>query len=503
MVMTESYILEMEHIKKSFPGVKALDDVELKVRAGEVHALMGENGAGKSTLIKILTGVYRTDQGEIKIDGQQVHISNVLQAQRAGINAVFQELNMIPYLSVAENIYLGTYPKNSRGEILWNRLYEDAEKLLKDIGLDIDVHIRLGELGTASQQMISIARAVSSDCRILVLDEPTSSLDGNEVAQLFRIMRRLQEKGIGIIFISHRLDEIFEICDTVTILRDGRFITSAPVASMSKSDLVTHMVGRKVEEGTRNRENRTFTEEYLLEVKHLSCFPKVRDVSFGVHRGEVLGLTGLLGSGRSETAQLIFGCTQPEGGTMIYKGSPIRRQSPQKAIQNGMAFCTENRREEGIVPDMSVRDNVVLSSLKQISHFSVINRKRRSAVVREYIDRLKVKTPSPDQRIRLLSGGNQQKVILARWLATKPDLIILDEPTRGIDVGAKQEIEKLVQEFVEEGISIIYISSEIAELVRNCDRVVVLNDGVSVGEICGSQISENSILDMIASGSVS
>lgn len=501
--MVDNYILEMEHIKKSFPGVKALDDVGIKVRAGEIHALMGENGAGKSTLIKILTGVYKTDEGSIRIDGKNVHITSVIGAQREGISAVYQELNLIPYLSVAENIFLGACPKNSAGSILWNKLFENAEKLLDDIGLDIDVHIKLGELGTASQQMISIARAVSSDCRILVLDEPTSSLDSNEVAQLFKIIRRLRSKGIGIIFISHRLDEIFEICDMVTVLRDGHFIMSKPVAEITKSELVTSMVGRKVEEGIRSRTDKKFNGEYLLEVRSLSCFPKVRDVSFGVYRGEVLGLTGLLGSGRSETAELIFGCKQPDKGTILYKGKEIKKQTPQKAIRKGMAFCTENRREEGIIPDMSVRDNIVLSSLKQISRRSVINRKARASVVREYIDRLKIKTPTADQRIRLLSGGNQQKVILARWLATKPDLIILDEPTRGIDVGAKQEIEKLVQEFVTDGISIIYISSEISELVRNCDRVVILNDGVSIGEIKGDRITENSILNMIASGNAS
>ena len=406
---------------------------------------------------------------------------------------MFQELNMIPYLSVAENIYLGSYPKDARGNIQWKTLYEDAKTLLTDVGLDIDVHVRLGELGTASQQMISIARAVSSECKILVLDEPTSSLDQNEVLQLFKIIRRLQEKKIGIIFITHRLDEVFEICDAVTILRDGKYILTRPISEMSKSELVTNMVGRKVEEGRRNRADKDFAGEYLLEVNQLACFPKVRDVSFGVHKGEVLGLTGLLGSGRSETAQLIFGCTQPEKGTIIYNGKTVKKQTPEKAIANGIAFCTENRREEGIIPDMSVRDNIVLSSIRRISHGSVISRKERSSVVKQYIERLKIKTPSADQRIRLLSGGNQQKVILARWLATNPKLIILDEPTRGIDVGAKQEIEKLVQEFAKEGISIIYISSEIVELVRNCDRVIVLNDGVSVGEIKGNRISENSV----------
>lgn len=498
--MGDSYLLEMKQIRKSFPGVKALDEVQLNVRNGEVHALMGENGAGKSTLIKILTGVYKADGGEIRIAGETVQIGSVQQAKTAGINAVFQELNMIPYLDVAENIFLGAYPGGRGGNIDRKKMYRDAAALLKDIGLEIDVHTRLGTLGTAAQQMVSIARAVSQECRILVLDEPTSSLDGTEVAHLFTIIKRLKEKGIGIVFISHRLDEVFEICETVTILRDGRYIGTYPIGELTKERLVTLMVGRKVEEGVRYRHGQGEKKEILLKAEKLSCFPKVRDVSFEVQKGEVLGLTGLLGSGRSETAQLIFGCAQPESGRIIYKGREVRKHSPEKAIRMGMAFCTENRREEGIIPDMSVRDNVVLSSLKQISRNLVIDRKLRNEIVNQYIDRLRIKTPHMDQKIRLLSGGNQQKVILARWLATKPELIILDEPTRGIDVGAKQEIEKLVLEFVEAGISIIYISSELAELVRNCDRVVVLSDGRTVGELAGDDITEASILSVIAAG---
>lgn len=499
--MDNTYLLEMRHIRKSFPGVKALDDVQLLVRPGEIHALMGENGAGKSTLIKILTGVYKEDAGEIRINGNTVYISNVLQAQTVGISAVFQELNLIPYLSVAENIFIGAYPVDSYGNVNWRQLYKDAQKVLNDMGLEVDARAQLDTLGTAAQQMVSIARAVSRDCRILVLDEPTSSLDGKEVQQLFEIIQRLKERGIGIIFISHRLDEVFEICSAVTILRDGTYIGTYQTSDLSRESLVTMMVGRKVEEGNRYRGAREYKEDYLLQVEHLAAFPKVKDVSFGVHKGEVLGLTGLLGSGRSETAQLIFGCTRLEQGKIVYKGQEIKKQAPEKAIGMGMAFCTENRREEGIIPDMSVRDNVVLSSLKQISQYGVINRKKRNRVVEGYIDRLRIKTPNIGQKIRLLSGGNQQKVILARWLATHPDLIILDEPTRGIDVGAKQEIEKLVLEFVESGISIIYISSEISELVRNCDRVVVLSDGVSVGELSGKDITEDRILAMIASGS--
>lgn len=499
----DGYLLEMDHIKKSFPGVKALDDVQLKVKPGEIHALMGENGAGKSTLIKILTGVYKASAGVIKIEGKEVNINNVQQAQQAGISAVFQELNMIPYLSVAENIFLGTYPINSGKNIMWKKMEKEAQALLDDIGLDIEAGAQLGTLGTATQQMVSIARSVSRNCKILVLDEPTSSLDSNEVQSLFKIMRRLKNKNIGIIFISHRLNEVYEICENVTVLRDGKYIGSWLISEISNEELVTSMVGRKVENEKTVRGKTTFDEDYLLEVKDLACFPKVKKVTLGVHKGEILGLTGLLGSGRSETAQLIFGCNLLQNGKIIYKGKEIQKQTPRKAISMGMAFCTENRREEGIIPDMSIRDNIVLSSLKRLSKNGVVRNKERDKVVKRYIDRLKIKTPSEEKRIRLLSGGNQQKVILARWLATEPDLIILDEPTRGIDVGAKQEIEKLVREFVKQGISIIYISSEISELVRNCDRVVVLSDGCTTGELVGDEISEDNILAMIAAGSAS
>ena len=498
--MGGNYLLEMTHIVKTFPGVKALDDVQLYLRRGEIHALMGENGAGKSTLIKILTGVYKEDHGDIRINGKDVQIHSVVQAQNAGVNAVFQELNLIPYLSVAENIYIGKYPMDKSGGIDWKCLFENAQNLLDEIGLQIDARVELNMLGTAAQQMVSIARAVSRECSVLVLDEPTSSLDGNEVRQLFTIMRNLQKKGIGIIFISHRLDEIFEICQSVTILRDGKYIGRFLAEDITKEELVTLMVGKDISEDERKQGKKTFTEERLLEVKNIERFPKVQNVSFDVHKGEVLGLTGLLGSGRSETAQLIFGCSDLERGQIFYKGKELKHHTPRKAIQMGMAFCTENRREEGIIPDMSVRDNIVLSSLKKISFYQIIDEKKRRDVVTGYIDRLRIKTPSMSQKIRLLSGGNQQKVILARWLATHPDLIILDEPTRGIDVGAKQEIEKLVQEFVAAGISIIYISSELTELVRNCDRVVVLRDGCSVGELNGDEITEEKILSVIAEG---
>ena len=499
--MEKNFLLEMKNIKKSFAGVNALKGVNFHVRKGEIHALMGENGAGKSTLIKILTGVYQADEGEIRMDGQKVHITDVQKAQKAGISPVYQELNMIPYLSVAENIFLGQYPRNKSGNIEWDKMYAAAEKILGDLDLDIDVRDQINGFGTATQQMISIARAASRECRLLVLDEPTSSLDCNEVSQLFKIVNKLKEKGVSVIFITHRLDEVFELTESITILKDGEYVGTFSTAGMTKEELVTRMVGRKVVEGSRTRAVREMRGDYFIEVEHLAKFPKVRDVSFGIKPGEILGIAGLLGSGRTETAQLLFGFSRMDAGVIKINGKDTVIASPKDAISKGMAFCTENRREEGIIPYMSVKNNIVVSSMKKISRGIVINKKQRNKVVGSYINTLKIKTPNDRQRIRFLSGGNQQKVILARWMATDPKLIILDEPTRGIDVGAKQEVEKLVLDFAEQGISVIYISSELSELVRNCDRIIVLRDGRNVGELSGDEIKEKSIMAMIAAES--
>ena len=497
--MSNEYILEMKGICKSFPGVKALDNVSLQVKRGEVLALMGENGAGKSTLIKIMTGVYSADSGEIYFDGKKVEIRDVAAAQSIGLSPVYQELNLIPYLSVAENIYLGRYPRRKNGGIDWKKLYADSEQLMRDMELNIDVHAMLDTLGAAAQQMVSIVRAVSCNAKLVLLDEPTSSLDANEVQLLFGFVRRLKARGIAIVFITHRLDEVFEITDRITILKDGQYIGTYPTAEMTKHELVTRMVGHEVQNESMRDGSRRFSDDYLLEVRHLKQFPKVADVSFGIHRGEIVGLAGMLGSGRTETAQLIFGVNLPEGGEILVDGKPVWIGNPRDAIEKyGFAFVTENRRTEGLIPDMSVKNNIVLSSMKQVQGKLLINNAKRNRVVRDYVNRLRIKTPTAEQKIRYLSGGNQQKVILARWLATNPKLIILDEPTRGIDVGAKQEVEKLVNEFADNGISVLYISSEIPELVRNCDRVVVMRDGKTLGECQGSTLKEANILKLIS-----
>ena len=495
---SNNVLVEIKDVSKHFPGVKALDHVSLSIRRGEVHALSGENGAGKSTLIKILTGVYTYDEGSIIFDGSPVAFKSTNESQKAGIGSVYQELNMIPYLSVAENIYIGDYPMGKTG-IEWKELYENAQNQLDSLNIDVDAKKQLNELSTAQQQMVSIVRAVSRDCKLIILDEPTSSLDTKEVKTLFSLVRQLKEKGVAFIFITHRMEEIYQICDRITVLKDGHFIGTYQAEDLNQYQLVTLMVGREI---TQQRKQTYFSPEkdqnYVVEVRNLAKKPKVKDVSFGISRGEIVGLAGLLGSGRTEVAEMLFGSEMPDAGEILYEGILQKNISPTKAVRAGLAFCTENRRLDGIVPNMSVKNNIVLACMKQISRLGFVISRKRLALVNRYIEELRIKTPTPEQRIRNLSGGNQQKALLARWMATNPKLIILDEPTRGIDVGAKQEVERLVQQIASQGIGVLLISSEIPELVRNCDRVIVLREGEQVGELAGAQISEEAIMQIIA-----
>ena len=495
---SNNVLVEIKDVSKHFPGVKALDHVSLSIRRGEVHALSGENGAGKSTLIKILTGVYTYDEGSIIFDGSPVAFKSTNESQKAGIGSVYQELNMIPYLSVAENIYIGDYPMGKTG-IEWKELYENAQNQLDSLNIDVDAKKQLNELSTAQQQMVSIVRAVSRDCKLIILDEPTSSLDTKEVKTLFSLVRQLKEKGVAFIFITHRMEEIYQICDRITVLKDGQFIGTYQAEDLNQYRLVTLMVGREI---TQQRKQTYFSPEkdqnYVVEVRNLAKKPKVKDVSFGISRGEIVGLAGLLGSGRTEVAEMLFGSEMPDAGEILYEGILQKNISPTKAVRAGLAFCTENRRLDGIVPNMSVKNNIVLACMKQISRLGFVISRKRLALVNRYIEELRIKTPTPEQRIRNLSGGNQQKALLARWMATNPKLIILDEPTRGIDVGAKQEVERLVQQIASQGIGVLLISSEIPELVRNCDRVIVLREGEQVGELAGAQISEEAIMQIIA-----
>ncbi|MDO4269495.1 MAG: sugar ABC transporter ATP-binding protein [Eubacteriales bacterium] len=497
--MDNGYLLEMKQIDKQFPGVHALDHVDFRVRPGEIHALMGENGAGKSTLMKVLTGLYRLDSGEIRLEGRAVSFGSPLESQRAGISTIYQEINLIPYLSVAENICLGREPMNRTG-IDWRQVNQNAAAVLGEMGVTVDVTQPLCAYGTAIQQMVAIARAISVQAKLVVMDEPTSSLDEKEVAVLFQQMRKLKEKGLAMIFISHRLDEIFEICDTVTILKDGKRVSEDPVAGLTKLELVSRMIGRDAADVLRRKNGRYEGggEQLLFEVRQAADGGKLRGVSLGIRRGEILGLAGLLGSGRTELAKVVFGDNPDYSGELLLDGGPVRWKAPRDAIAHKLAYCPEDRKAEGIFPYMSIRENMTMALLPRIARGGVVDNKRQKQIVQEYIGSLAIKTPGPEQLIRNLSGGNQQKVLLARWLCMEPRLIILDEPTRGIDIGAKSEIETLIQQIAGRGISVLLISSELEELVRNCHRVVVMRDGRNIGELEGDELSEARIMQTIA-----
>lgn len=490
-------LLEVKNISISFPGVKALDDVSFSIKRGEVHSLCGENGAGKSTIIKILTSIYKQDSGSVILDGKEVAFNGVKDAQNAGINTVYQELNLIPYLSVAENIFLNYYPKNKFG-IDWKKLYEEAKKLLDELGLKIDPSAQLDSLGVAQQQTVAIARALSRNCKLLIMDEPTSSLDTAEVNLLFDAIKKLKNTGVSFIFVTHRLEEIYRICDRITILKDGKYVGTYDVNDISQYELVAKMVGREITHQRKEDYVVSADDPYVLEVRNLKRLPRVNDISFGVRRKEIVGLAGLLGSGRTETAEMIFGSRPKDDGEVYVHGRLVNIKNPMDAVRNKLAFCTENRRVDGIVPNMSVMNNIILTNLKNMTTHGFIQMDACEELVDEFIQKLQIKTPSRDQKIRNLSGGNQQKALLAKWLATNPDLVILDEPTRGIDVGAKQEIEKMMQELAKEGVSVLFISSDLSELVRNCDRVVVLREGYDVGELSGQEITEEAIMKLIA-----
>ncbi len=492
-------ILRVENLCKSFNGIPALENVSFSVRRGEIHGLMGENGAGKSTLVKLLTGIYSKDSGQIIFDGKPCNFSGSLDAQKAGISTIYQELNMIPELSVGENIFLGRYPRNAAG-IDWKTMHRHAQELVDSFDIPIDSRSILRTHGIAKQQMIAIIRAISLKARLLVMDEPTSSLDSHEVNLLFNVMDRLKTEGISMIFISHRLSEVYAKCDHLTVLKDGRLEGNYPIGEISELELIRKMVGKTkpgVDQG-RNR-RRFIPEKPLLELRSVSRKPYVRGISLSLYEGEVLGLAGLLGAGRTELARMIFGCDAMDEGEILIDGKKVSIDTPKDALEHHIAFCTENRREEGIFPLMSVKNNLVVCSLDHYSKRLMLNRSSLTSMSERMVAQLRVKTPSQEQLIRNLSGGNQQKVLLARWMATKPRLIILDEPTRGIDVGAKAEVESIIRELSESGVSILYISSEIPELVRNCDRVLVLREGQLGGELVGDAISERAIMNLIAS----
>jgi len=499
-------ILEMTGIGKSFPGVVALADVNFRLMPGEVHALMGENGAGKSTLIKVLTGVYDIDQGEIRLTGESVRFTGPIQAQQAGVSTVYQEVNLCPNLSVAENIFIGREPRRF-GRIQWSVLRRRSAELLRRLQLDIDVSAPLASYSLAVQQMVAIARAIDISAKVLILDEPTSSLDATEVAQLFAVIRRLKEEGVAILFVSHFLDQVYEIADRMTVLRNGQLIGEYRVSELSQLELVSKMIGKDLavladlEEQARPDIAVLERGLPLIEADQLGRAGAIAPFDLRIHAGEVVGLAGLLGSGRTEIARLLFGADRADHGQISVDGRPVALRGPRAAMAHGIAFCSENRRTEGVVGELSVRENIILALQAARGWARPIPRRRQDELVAKYIAALHIRPANPDLPVRNLSGGNQQKVLLARWLITEPRLLIIDEPTRGIDVGAKAEIQRLVVELANGGMAVLFISAELEEVLRLSHKIAILRDRQLVEELPnGDAVDADRIMRTIASG---
>ncbi len=487
--MGNEYILEMKDIVKEFPGVRALKGVQLKVRPGTVHTLMGENGAGKSTLMKCLTGIYKATSGTIIYDGKEVSFNNTLQAMNAGISMIHQELSPVPERSVCDNVWLGRYPK--KGLIIdKKKMRKECLELFDRLGLDLDPDTKMGDLTVAKMQMVEIAKAVSYNSKIVIMDEPTSALTDNEVEHLFRIIADLKAKNVAIIYISHKMDEIFRISDEITVYRDGEFIDSKPASELDIDSLIALMVGRKMDDMFPKVD--CPIGDVVLKVENLSSGKAVKNVSFELHKGEILGFAGLVGAGRTETVETIFGMRKKTGGRILKDGKELHISSPEDAIKNKIGLVTEDRRGNGIVGLLSVRDNTVIANMKQYG--LPLKHRKIEADAEKYTRMLNVKTPTLDTPIRNLSGGNQQKVLVARWLLTDPDILIVDEPTRGIDVGAKAEIHSILTKLAGEGKAIIMISSEMPEVIGMSDRIVIMHEGTMTGIVNRNEMSQELIM---------
>lgn len=495
-------LVTMAGISKYFPGVQALENVDFTLQRGEIHALMGENGAGKSTLIKVLTGVERQDQGAILLGEKEVSIRSPQHAQEMGISTVYQEINLCPNLTVAENILIGREPRKP-GRIDWKKMNARARQILKGLKVDIDVTQPLETYSVAIQQMAAIARALEiSSAKILILDEPTSSLDAHETRQLFEVMRKLKSAGVAIIFITHFIDQVYEVADRITVLRNGKLVGTYPTASLSRLELIAKMIGRSLSDFDdvaryKLEISRHIKGDALLVARGLGNSGAIEPFDLELHAGEVVGLAGLLGSGRTEIAQLLFGIDKPDQGSLSVGGKAVKKISPLESIKRGVALCPENRKAEGIVDELTVRENIILAMQASRGWFRQLNTQKQYEIAEKYIQMLNITTPSADQAVKNLSGGNQQKVILARWLAADPKVLILDEPTRGIDVGTKAEIQALVLSLAEEGRVCIFISSELEEVLRTSHRVVVLRDREKVAEYTG-EVGEQTIMQAMA-----
>ncbi|MCD8084725.1 MAG: sugar ABC transporter ATP-binding protein [Clostridiales bacterium] len=502
--MEHSVVLTMRGISMTFPGVKALDNVDLTLYKGEIHALMGENGAGKSTLIKCLTGINNFEAGEIHLEGIDGPIRNhsTLDAQKKGISTVYQEVNLCPNLSVAENLYIGREPLTKFHTIDRKAMVAGAKRIMADLDFDIDVTQNLENYSLALQQMIAIARAVDMDCKVLILDEPTSSLDDNEVEKLFTLMRKLRDQGVSIVFVTHFLEQVYAVCDRITVLRNGQLVGEYPIAELPRVKLVAAMMGKDFDDLAAIKpegEVDLSGAEMMIDAKGLSHKGTIKPFDLEIRKGEVVGLTGLLGSGRSELARAIYGADKAQTGTLKVKGQEVKINAPIDAMNQGMGLLPDDRKAEGIIADLSVRENIILALQAKRGMGHLLSHAEQEELADKYIEMLQIKTASKETLIKQLSGGNQQKVILARWLATDPDFLILDEPTRGIDVGTKTEIQKLVIQLAQEGKSLIFISSEVEEMLRTCNRLAVLRDGEKVGELDG-ELTQERVMAAIAGG---
>ncbi len=499
---SQENILQVRTVSKAFLGVQALQGVSFGLRPGEVHALIGENGAGKSTLIKVMTGVYHADSGEILFRGGPVNFGSPLQAQEAGISTIYQEVNLVPLMSVARNLFLGREPRRF-GIIDSARMKREARRILAEYGVRVNVSRPLRSLGLGAQQMVAIARAVQIQARVVIMDEPTSSLERREVQTLFRVIRKLRGDGIAIVYVSHRLDELYAVCDRVTVMRDGRTVYVGEMAGLERLRLISLMLGREMAE-VRAHGTTAFTADHqvtgepVLRASRIGVRHQLEDISVEIGSGEVVGLGGLLGAGRSETAKAIVGALRRDSGTVEVDGKAFPGNSTAAAIRAGVVMLPEDRKSEGIIPNLSVRENIVLAALPRISAGGLVNRGKQDEIVQRFIKRLNIKTSGPEQKVSELSGGNQQKVMLARYLCLNPKVLLLDEPTRGIDVGAKAEVQSVIDELAGDGLGVLLISSELEGLVEGSDRIVVLKDGVVVGQLTGDAVTEDALMNMLA-----
>ena len=503
--MEDGVVLTARGITMTFPGVKALENVDFTLRRGEIHALMGENGAGKSTLIKCLTGINDFEAGEIHIEGISGPVKNhsTKDAQSVGISTVYQEVNLCPNLSVAENLFIGREPMTALHTIDRKAYVKRSQKIMDELGIAVDVTQNLENYSLAIQQMVAIARAVDMDCKVLILDEPTSSLDDEEVEKLFVLMRRLKGQGVGIIFVTHFLEQVYAVCDRITVLRDGHFVGEYPIAELPRVKLVAAMMGKNLDDleeiGKEGQHKDPSANPMMISAKRLSHTGTIRPFDLDIHKVEVVGVAGLLGSGRSEMARAIYGADKANTGTLEVNGKGVKINQPIDAMNLGMGMLPDDRKAEGIIGDLSVRENMILALQARKGMFKPLSRAKQEELADQYIELLQIKTASKETPVKQLSGGNQQKVILGRWLITQPEFLILDEPTRGIDVGTKAEIQKLILKLADEGKSILFISSEISEMLRTCSRMAIMRDGEKVGEL-DHDLTQESVMRTIAGG---